>query len=115
MSELFIDLYLDEDVAVLIAALLRSRGYRVVTTVEAGQRGRSDEEQLAFATTNQMAIVTHNRVDFERLAAAYAEAGRHHPGIVIAVRRLPHEIARRLLAILDDVPAEEMVDQVRYI
>jgi hypothetical protein len=37
MSRLFIELYLDEDVDVLIAQLLRARGFVVVTTQEAGQ------------------------------------------------------------------------------
>ncbi len=37
MSRLFIALYLDEDVDILIAPLLRARGCSVATTQEAGQ------------------------------------------------------------------------------
>jgi hypothetical protein len=115
MSGVFIELYLDEDVATLVALLLRSRGFVVTTTHDAGRNGRSDEEQLAHAAESGLAIVTHNRVHFERLAAHYFQIGRHHHGIIVAVRRPPAEIARRLYAILNDVTAEEMVDQLRYV
>jgi len=62
-----------------------------------------------------MAILTHNRVDFERLAEEYRVAGRHHAGIIISVRRPPYEVTRRLLVLLNQVTAEEMDDQVMYI
>ena len=38
MSRLFIELYLDEDVSVFIAELLRVRGFKVQTTQEAGRK-----------------------------------------------------------------------------
>jgi hypothetical protein len=115
MSRLFIELYLDEDVDVLIAQLLRARGFVVVTTQEAGQLRNSDIEQLAYAVRQHKTLLTHNRVHFEALAQTYAAAGQPHEGIIIAVRRPPREIARRLLRILNAVTAEEMHNQVRYI
>ena len=115
MSRLFIRLYLDEDVDVLVATLLRARGFDAVTTLEAGNLRRHDDEQLAFAAAQGIALLTHNRVDFENLAREWLAAGKHHAGILIAVRRAPHDIARRLLAILNNVTADEMDDQVRYI
>ena len=115
MNGLFASLYLDEDVDVLIAAVLRSRGFSATTTLEAGQVGNSDEEQLAFAVEQRMVMLTHNRQHFEELARQYDAAGRKHCGIVIAVRRLPNDIASRLLAILNDLSAEEFEDRVVYI
>jgi predicted nuclease of predicted toxin-antitoxin system len=115
MSRLFIELYLDEDVDVLIAQLLRARGFAVVTTQEAGQLRNSDAEQLAYAVSQHNTLFTHNRVDFETLAQTYVAAGQPHDGIIIAVRRPPREIARRLLRILNAVTAEEMQNHVRYI
>lgn len=41
MSTLFIELYLDEDVDVLVANLLRAHGFGAITAVEAGQLGRT--------------------------------------------------------------------------
>ena len=114
MNHLFIELYLDEDVDVLIADLLRARGFKATTTQEAGQLGSRDEEQLAYAVTQQKTFFTHNRDDFERVAEDYFATGKEHHGIIIGVRRQPYEIARRLLAILNNVTADEMNNQLRY-
>ncbi len=46
MSQLFIELYLDEDVSVLVADLLRARGFIAMTTQEAGRTGENDASQL---------------------------------------------------------------------
>lgn len=67
MSDLFIELYLDEDVDVLVADLIRARGFSVITTREAGQLGNNDADQLAYAVNRQKTFFTHNRVDFEVL------------------------------------------------
>ena len=115
MSRIFIEFYFDEDVSVLVAELVRARGFSVATTQGAGNLGKSDEEQFAHAVNWQKAFVTHNRADFERLAREYFASGTLHYGIVIAVRRPPREIARRLLSILNQVTADEMVNQIRYI
>lgn len=115
MSDLFIRIYLDEDVDVLVARLVRARGFEAATTVESGNLGRTDVEQLEHAASQGLVLVTHNRVDFENLAREWLAAGRSHAGMVIAVRRPTYEIARRLLTILNHVTADEMRDQIRYI
>jgi predicted nuclease of predicted toxin-antitoxin system len=115
VSKLFIELYLDEDVDVLVAQLLRARGFSVITTVEAGQLQSDDKEQLAYAVAQDKTLMTHNRADFEELAQAYFTAGQPHAGIIIAVRRSPYKIAQRLLVILNNMTADEMRNQVRYI
>lgn len=115
MNQLFIALYLDEDVDVLIADLLHVRGFAALTARDAGQLHKSDAEQLAYAVSQHKALLTHNRADFEALAQTYFAAGQPHYGIIIAVRRLPHAIVHRLLHILNHVTADEMQDQVRYI
>jgi hypothetical protein len=115
LNHLFIDLYLDEDVNVLIADLVRARGFRVMTTQVAGQVGTTDENQLAFATSQGKAILTHNRVDFEALAQRYFEEKKAHSGIIIAVRRHPKELSRRVLILLDSVTTDEIENQILYI
>ena len=115
MSEIFIELYNDEDVSVLIADLIRARGFSVLTTLEAGNLGKSDAEQLSYAVGQKRVLLTHNRVDFEDLAKFYFENNLTHYGIIIAVRRLPNEITQRLLFILNHVTADEMINQIRYI
>ena len=115
MNRLFIELYLDEDVDVLIAQVIRARGFVVITTQEAGQLRNSDAEQLAYAVSQRKALLTPNRVHFEALTQTYCAAGQPHDGIIVAVRRPPRDIARRLLRILNSVSAEEMHNHVRYI
>lgn len=115
MNQLFIALYLDEDVDVLIADLLDIRGFSALTARDAGQLHKSDAEQLAYAVSQRKALLTHNRADFEALAQTYFAAGQPHYGIIIAVRRLPHVIVHRLLHILNHITADEMQDQLRYI
>ena len=74
----FSHLYLDEDVSVLIAALLRPHGFDVLTTREAHNLGQSDSFQILFATAQRRAILTHNRGDFESLhRSALAEQHPH--------------------------------------
>ncbi len=115
MNRLFIELYLDEDVDVLVAKLLRAYGFMVVTARDADQLKRSDAEQLSYAASQGKALLTHNRADFEKLARAYFASGQEYCGIILAMRRPVYELVRRLLVILDNVTADEMHNQVRYI
>jgi len=115
VTRIFIELYLDEDVDVLVAELVRARGFSVTTTRDAGQLGKTDAEQLAFAARERKVLVTHNRTHFESLARLYLAEGRPHSGIILATRNPAHEIARRLLRILNNVTPDEMRFQVRYI
>lgn len=115
MTRLFISLYLDEDVDILLADLIRARGFSVTTTRDVLNLHASDEQQLAYAVQQQQTFFTHNRTDFEDLATTYFSNNQHHTGIIIAVRHSVHEIARRLLVILNHVTADEMQDQLRYI
>lgn len=74
-----------------------------------------DADQLAYAVSHQMAMLTHNRADYEALAERYFHGGQSHFGIIIALHRSPYDIARRVLAILNSVTADEMENRLRYI
>jgi predicted nuclease of predicted toxin-antitoxin system len=115
MSTLFLELYLDEDVDVLLSDLIRARGFAATTTREAGNLHADDSNQLLYAVQHQKTFLTHNRVDFETLATTYFREQKTHYGIIIATRHPPHEIARRLLIILNQVTADEMINQLVYI
>lgn len=115
MSQLFVELYLDEDVSVVVAAMLRARGFVAATTLETGSLGNTDSAQLEHAIAGEQALLTHNRADFESLAREYLLSGREHHGIIIAVRRPPNEIVRRLLLVLNSTTKDEIKNQLRYI
>lgn len=108
-------LYLDEDVSVVVATMLRARGFEVVTALDTGQLGRSDSEQLTFGTVAGRVLITHNRVDFERLHREWLEAGRPHAGIIIARRRSPRELVARVGQLLSRLTAQDFANQLLYI
>ena len=114
MAEM-ISLYLDEDVSVLVGEMMKARGFDVQTTRDADRLGADDETQLSFSAISGRIILTHNRIDFERLAIEYFEAGGNHSGIIIAVRRLPREMVIRVLSTLSGLAPSDMVNQIRYI
>lgn len=84
----FAALYTDEDMSALVATLLKSRGLDVVTVPEQATLGKTDKEQLEFATSIGGCILTHNRVDFERLHLQYMEENKQHFGIIIVLRKM---------------------------
>ncbi len=76
---------------------------------------KSDDEQTLYAVSQRRAIVTHNRVDFEKQHRKFLESGMKHYGVIVAQRRRDAEVVSKLLALLDAVTAEEMQNQLRYI
>jgi len=77
-------IYFDEDAmdSDLVAAL-RSRGVEVATALDAGLIGKTDEEQLIFATEQGCILYTFNISDFYRLHTRWTGAGREHGGIIL--------------------------------
>jgi hypothetical protein len=107
--------YLDEDVSVIVAAILQGRGFDSLTTRDVGQLGQPDSQQLTFAATNGRVLLTHNRVDFERLHREWLEAARSHAGIIVARRRSPAEVASRVGRILTRMTSDHLKDQLLYV
>ena len=58
---LFADIYLDEDVSVLVVVLLRGRGLDAVTAVAERMLGQDDAAQLEQAAALGRCIVTLQR------------------------------------------------------
>lgn len=108
-------LYLDEDVAGAVASGLRRRGYDVLTTLDAGCSGSTDEEQLRFATSEKRCIFSFNRGDFARVHAATVGRGEHHFGIVLC-RQVPVGVTvRRLSEWLARTNANDVRDQLVWL
>ena len=113
--KLFIELYLDEDVSVLLAKLLKARGFEVITTQDAKRLGASDKEQLEYAIRKEKVLLTHNHIHFEKLHKEYLRENKKHYGIIIATRQNEYITLKRLLKILDSISADEIKNQLRYI
>lgn len=81
-----------------LADHLRADGIDALTAGEAGLAGRPDQDLLEAAAADGRVVLTENVADFVRLAGAWVSAGRHHPGVLIALSsrfsRRPAGIAR---------------------
>ena len=112
MVETEIRLHLDESVTLAVAAPLRARGISITTSAEADLIGASDEQQLAFATSEGRVLITHDD-DFLRL---------HHIGVDHAGIGYCHQtkysvcdLLQVLILLHGCVAAEEMLNRVEYL
>jgi hypothetical protein len=76
--------------------LLRESGIPSIHTLEAGNRGISDEQQLAFAAAHEYIVVSHNRKHFRVLHKTWLAEGRQHNGILVMGFSTPEVVARRI-------------------
>ncbi|TRV06457.1 MAG: hypothetical protein EWV41_14050 [Microcystis wesenbergii Mw_MB_S_20031200_S109] len=111
---IFASLYMDEDMSALVATLLRSRGLDVTTVPEQSTLGKTDSEQLEFAASLGRCLVTHNRVDFERLHLQFIEEGREHCGIIIVPQKTAYEVAQRVGILANTLTVDSINNQLLY-
>ncbi len=113
-----IRLYFDEDAMDKdLVRALRARGIEVMTALEAGMIERTDEDHLAYATTQGYVLYGFNAADYYRLHTAFLSAGKIHAGIILA--RQQHysvgEQMRRLLKLIAAVSEQEMSNRVEFL
>jgi Domain of unknown function (DUF5615) len=113
-----IRLYIDEDAidSRLIAAL-RARSVGVVTVLDVDSFGKSDEDQLTFATGQGCVLYTFNMADFHRLHMQWMKAGREHAGIILAPQQrfAIGEQLRRILRLRAALTAARMRNHVEFL
>jgi|SRR5208283_3767331 len=110
-----ISLYLDEDVRVLLAEIMRSRGYNVLHVLECGRSGKSDADQLAYAVKRKMALLTHNIRDYRVLAGYYAQHGKKHSGIIVSQQLPINELLKRSLKFLSSNNAASIKNRLIWL
>jgi predicted nuclease of predicted toxin-antitoxin system len=108
-------LHLNEHLSPRLATQLRQYGFDVTSTVEMGLIEADDDEQLAYAASNQRAIVTFNHKDFAVRHIRYMEAGQEHWGIVLSTEETVDVLRRRILRLLNTLMAEELKNQIRWL
>jgi hypothetical protein len=112
---LFIRLYLDEDVHRRVAAALRLRRFDAISAHEVGRWALSDEEQLNYATAEGRTLFTYNTSHYLRLHLDWLTQGQQHMGIIISDQLPIGETIRRLLNLLNQVTADEMRNEIRWL
>lgn len=110
-----IRLYIDEDLTDRLAVALRSRGYDVISAHEVNMRGRTDKEQLAFATNNNRIILTRNIKHFVALQREYYKHGLLHKGIVVTDYLPLKELIRRVTRFLNKKRMAEMRNSLEWL
>ncbi len=104
--------YLDENVSVAVAPLLRERGHWAETTQALMHRRATDDAQLLLAATNGWVLLTHDIEDYLLLHGAWRRWSRawsvspDHAGIIVIPQpRSPVEIASQVVAFLTHHPS----------
>ena len=113
-----IQLYFDEDAMhSRLVGGRRTRGVTVVTVMDSGLTGASDEDQLAFAAGRGCAVYTFNVSDFYRLHTQWAGAGREHAGILLAAQQRfsVGEQLRRILLLRTRLSAADMRNRIEFL
>ncbi len=101
-----------------MAVQLQRRGYAALSCRAAGNadKGLSDEWQLAYATSQQHTILTHNIADYVTLDRSWKLQQREHRGIIVVPKRTPFgELFRRLQRHLDTVPPDVQYNVLLYL
>lgn len=110
-----IALLLDEDVRVKLGEILRQRGYDAVHVLEVYRGGKSDSEQLAYATSQQRAILTHNIRHFILLNRQYHDEGKEHFGILLSDQVPLRELLRRTLQFLSHHKSDDIKNNTLWL
>jgi hypothetical protein len=59
-------------------------------------------------------IITHNRVDFERLHLCYVADDQRHYGIIVVPQKNAYEVAQRVGILVSALTADEVNNQLLY-
>lgn len=112
------DLYLDHNVAIPLAPLLRGAGHTVVTARELALEHAGDDEHVLNAAQQRRILVTHNRADFVLLHAAWQRwstawrVSERHAGILILPQ--PLAVPRMGQAIIDFLQRGQAIENELY-
>ena len=116
MSDL---IYLDENfIDEIYIDVLSAGAFDVLDAKSAGMLGRSDADQLAFATAHERLLVTFDRKDYFRLHGEVIQRGDHHAGILLVLRDAgfgPGEILRRMSLVRDVFRETGTRDQILFL
>lgn len=100
-----------------LVSALRSRGVKTTTVLDSRLAGKTDAEQLAFATDLGCVLYTFNVPDFHRIHHQRLAAGRSHAGIILVPQQRFSigEQLRRTLRLCATVTAEGTRNRAEFL
>jgi hypothetical protein len=113
-----IRLHFDEDAMQrALVASLRARRVDVLTPLDCGMVGKSDEEHLRHASGEGRVLYSFNIKDYSLLHKHWITSGLEHSGIILASqqRYSSGEQLRRLLHLMNGRSAADMVSRLEYL
>ncbi len=110
-----IRLFLDEDVHAGLAPALRRRGFDVVHAQELEFKGRTDQEQLASAVSQERSLFSFNVKDFVLLHNRWVQAGQEHWGIMVTKQAPFRETMQRILRFLQRWSREDTRNRLEFL
>ena len=115
MTELFARIYLDENMPIVLAPLIQSRGFFATTAHAERLLGADDADHLEYAASHEYCHATHNRQHFIRLHNERMNAGQRHAGIIVSFVRDVHVLADRLAERLNTLTANGFVNLFLFV
>ena len=96
---------------------LRAREVDLTTVFEAEMLGRSDEDQLEYATQQGRAVYTFNVGHFCQLHTRYITLKKDHAGIIVVSRQRYSvgEQIRRMMNLIQTKSAREMRNDLQFL
>lgn len=108
-------LYLNEHLSPRLAEQLRQYGFDVTSTLESEMDEAGDDVQLAYAVSQQRAVVTFNHKDFAPLHEQYMAEEKEHWGIILSTEESMSDLRHRLLRLLNSLSDEDLKNQIRWL
>ena len=113
--------YLDHDVSLGLALLLRAAGHTSTTAQDVGLAQAADDEQLQTAAQHGQIFLTHNRKDdillndaWSRWPQAWGVPAPPHAGILVLDHRPEPELAAAVGAFLATAPAVPLTNALYW-
>ena len=76
--------------------------------------GRTDREQLEYASSLNRCLITHNRVDYKRLHLQYIQENKRHSGIIVVPQKNAYELAKRIGVLVRTLTIDKIDNQLLY-
>lgn len=111
----YIKLLIDEDVHSALSSALRKRGFDAIHVQELDRKGRSDNDQLAFASRQQRSLLSFNVKDFVLLHNRYVHEEKNHSGIVVSKQVALSLTLKRVLRLLQDNTRSAIKNRILFL
>ncbi|MBI1935903.1 DUF5615 family PIN-like protein [Candidatus Woesearchaeota archaeon] len=108
-----IRIYSDEDVNIAVTEGLKRRGMKSYSCQEFGNIGLGDEDQIKFANSRKLVILTHD-ADFLRIIA---EKKLNHSGIIFVQQSKLNvgELIRKIEFLVSIASEEDMKNHIEFL